>query len=556
MLVGIDLGTTNSLISVWEDGKPKLIPNAQGTFLTPSVISLDASGNIVVGKPRSNNLFLANFKRYMGTNKVLHLGTHSFRPEELSALVLQSLIRDAETYLKSKVTEAVITVPAYFNDTQRKATRMAGQLAGLKVERLLNEPTAAALAYGLHNRDGESKFLIFDLGGGTFDVSIVELFSGVIEVRSSAGDNRLGGEDFTDALEDYLRYEMLKRHQIDCNAFDAIKRVNMRQEAQKVLHQLSGKDEVLFQFEGKEILVTVAKFNELVIPLIERIKIPLEKALRDARILPDQLDLVILVGGATRMPLIASEVAKMFGKFPQMVLHPDEAVGLGAAVQAALKEQHRDLDDVVITDVCPYSLGTDVRAYKNRHGAGTKFYPIIERNTTIPASRVERLVTTQDFQTQVLIPVYQGESYNVDENVKIGELSIALPRARAGEEPFEVRFTYDINGLLEVEVTVVSTGIKKTALFSNQNHELSENEIKACLEKLQSLKVHPRDQIENRQVLAELENLYSFFKGEEREEIDDQISRFLSILESQDQELIAEERQQAVEFIESFQRLF
>jgi molecular chaperone HscC len=556
MIVGIDLGTTNSLIAVWEEGKPKLIPNSQGTFLTPSIISLDSSGNIIVGKPTSNNPFLANFKRYMGTNKVLHLGPHSFRPEELSALVLQSLIRDAETYLKTKITEAVITVPAYFNDTQRKATRMAGQLAGLKVERLLNEPTAAALAYGLHNRDGESKFLIFDLGGGTFDVSIVELFSGVIEVRSSAGDNRLGGEDFTDALEQYLVHEMMKRHQIDYNGFDESQRTRMRQETQKVLHLLSGKDEVLFQFDGTEILVTVAKFNELVAPLMERIKIPLEKALRDARILPDQLDLVILVGGATRMPVIASEVAKMFGKFPQMVLHPDEAVGLGAAVQAALKEQHRDLADVVITDVCPYSLGTDVRAYKNRHGSGTKFYPIIERNTTIPASRVERLVTTNDYQTQVLIPVYQGESYNVDENVKIGELSIALPRAKAGEEPFEVRFTYDINGLLEVEVTVVSTGIKKTALFSNQNHELSENEIKACLEKLQSLKVHPRDRIENRQVLAELENLYSFFKGEEREEIDEQISLFLSILETQDQEQIAEERLLALEFIETFQRLF
>ena len=200
MIVGIDLGTTNSLIAAWVDGAPQLIPNAQGTYLTPSLISMDSSGNITVGKPpveqldAHNQLSLANFKRYMGTGKMLHLGTHSFRPEELSALVLKSLIRDAETYLNTKITEAVITVPAYFNDAQRKATRLAGELAGLKVERLLNEPTAAALAYGLHNREAESKFLIFDLGGGTFDVSIVELFSGVIEVRSSAGDNRLGGE--------------------------------------------------------------------------------------------------------------------------------------------------------------------------------------------------------------------------------------------------------------------------------------------------------------------------------------------------------------------------
>lgn len=555
MIVGIDLGTTNSLIAVWEGGKPKLIPNAQGTFLTPSIVSLDLSGNIVVGKQQAVP-FLANFKRYMGTNKVLHLGPHNFRPEELSALVLQSLIRDAESYLKTKVTEAVITVPAYFNDTQRKATRLAGELAGLKVERLVNEPTAAALAYGLHNRDKESKFLIFDLGGGTFDVSIVELFSGVIEVRSSAGDNRLGGEDFTDALEEYLKYELLKGHQIDYNGFDSDQRILMRREVQKVLHQLSGKDEVPFQFEGTQILVTGSKFNELSAPLLERIKIPLEKALRDARIQPDELDLVILVGGATRMPLIGREVAKMFGKFPQMVLHPDEAVALGAAVQAALKEQHQDLADVVITDVCPYSLGTDVQAYKNRHGTGVKFYPIIERNTTIPASRVERLVTTRDNQTQVLIPIYQGESYNIDENVKIGELTIPLPRAPAGAEPFEVRFTYDINGLLEVEVTVVSTGAKKTALFSNQNQKLTEKEIQASLEKLKSLKIHPRDQIENRQVIAELENLFSFFKGEEREEIDERITQFLSILETQDHEQIAKERQEAIEFVQSFQRLF
>jgi molecular chaperone HscC len=218
--------------------------------------------------------------------------------------------------------------------------------------------------------------------------------------------------------------------------------------------------------------------------------------------------------------------------------------------------QHQDLADMVITDVCPYSLGTDVQAYKNRHSTGTKFYPIIERNTTIPVSRVERLVGTKDYQTEVLIPVYQGESYNVDENVKIGELSISIPRAKAGEEPFEVRFTYDINGLLEVEVTVVSTGVKKTALFSNQKHELTDSEIMQSLEKLQSLKVHPRDRSENRQIVAELENLYSFFRGEERDEIDDQISHFLSLLEMQDLEAIARERERAREFIEAFTRLF
>lgn len=555
MIVGIDLGTTNSLIGVWKEGGPQLIPNAHGKYLTPSVVSLDVSGNIVVGKPVGDALFLANFKRYMGTNKVLYLGAHSFRPEELSALILKSLIQDAEAFLNTKITEAIITVPAYFNDRQRKATRMAGELAGLKVERLLNEPTAAALAYGLHNREAESKFLIFDLGGGTFDVSIVELFSGVIEVRSSAGDNRLGGEDFTDTLEEYLKYELLKRYQIDYSTFDPQEKGRMRQEAQLLLHQLSSKDTANFKLGEAEITVTVAQFNELVIPLIERIKIPLEKALRDARIMPEQLDLVILVGGATRMPLISREVAKMFGKFPQLVLHPDEAVGLGAAVQAALKERHEDVSDVVITDVCPYSLGTDVRAYKHRNSTGVKFYPIIERNTTIPTSRVERLYTSEDNQTSVNIPVFQGESYNVEENVKIGELSISLPRAPAGEEPFDVRFTYDINGLLEVEVTVVKSGKKTTATFNNQNHQLTDKEIKASLEKLKSLKVHPRQQLENRMLMAELENLYSFFKGDEREEISDVIAKFCFILDSQDPEQIGEAREDVTHFISTYRTL-
>ena len=370
MIVGIDLGTTNSLIAIWEANRPKLIPNAQGKFLTPSIVSLDSAGNIVVGKPAIEQLrriisFLLpvlsatweQIKRFVWASIV-------FRPEELSALVLKSLIRDAESYLNIKITEAVITVPAYFNDTQRKATRLAGELAGLKVERLLNEPTAAALAYGLHNKETETKFLIFDLGGGTFDVSVVELFSGVIEVRSSAGDNRLGGEDFTDALETYIKLELSNRYQINTAALDVDVQTRWRHQIQMVVHQLSDKEEAYFRvfYNDKpiEIRVTCTQFNELVKPLIERIKIPLEKALRDAHIRPDELDLVILVGGATRMEIIRTEVTKMFGKFPQSILHPDEAVALGAAIQAALKERHQDLNDVVITDVCPYSLGTDV----------------------------------------------------------------------------------------------------------------------------------------------------------------------------------------------------
>lgn len=552
MIVGIDLGTTNSLIAVWEGDGPKLIPNAQGKFLTPSVVSLDATGNVVVGKPAIDQPAIASFKRYMGTNKVFRLGTHEFRPEELSSLVLKSLIRDAETYLKTKITEAVITVPAYFNDTQRKATRLAGELAGLKVERLLNEPTAAALAYGLQNREAESKFLIFDLGGGTFDVSVVELFSGVIEVSSSAGDNRLGGDDFADALEVYIKAELARRYQIDAMQF------RWRHEIQQMVHQLSDREVAYFE-QGKpmEIEVTRSHFNKLVQPLIERVKIPLEKALRDARLVPDQLDLVILVGGATRMPVIGGEVAKMFGKFPHSILHPDEAVALGAAVQAALKQRHQDLKDVVITDVCPYSLGTNVlRSGSLERQASNRFFPIIERNTTIPTSRVERLYTSHDNQTKCNIRVYQGESYNLDENIKIGELFITLPPRPEGEESFDVRFTYDINGLLEVEVIVISTGKKTKLTIDNQNHQLTQAEIAASLEKLKHLKIHPSDQLENRMVLNELENLFSLFKGEEREEITYAIGEFQDALHTQDPNLIEEARQEALDFIANYKSLF
>ena len=552
MIVGIDLGTTNSLIAVWEGDGPKLIPNAQGKFLTPSVVSLDPMGNIVVGKPTMEQPSIAAFKRYMGTNKVFRLGEHEFRPEELSSLVLKSLIRDAETYLNTKITEAVITVPAYFNDTQRKATRLAGELAGLKVERLLNEPTAAALAYGLQNRDAESKFLIFDLGGGTFDVSVVELFSGVIEVSSSAGDNRLGGEDFTDALENYIKGELARRYQIDTP------QSQWRHEIQRMVHQLSDKEEAYFQ-QGTpmEIAVSRGQFNKLAEPLIQRVKIPLEKALRDARLVPDQLDLVILVGGATRMPMIGGEVAKMFGKFPHSILHPDEAVALGAAVQAALKERHQDLKDVVITDVCPYSLGIDVlRKVSLESQARTRFFPIIERNTTIPTSRVERLCTSHDDQTTCRISVYQGESFNVADNIKIGEFCITMPPGPAGEELFDLRFTYDINGLLEVEVIVISTGKKTSLTIDNQNHQLTEEEIALSLEKLKHLKMHPRDQLENRRILAELENLFTFLKGEEREVVTDAIDQFLIALNTQDSARIGEAREEALHFVASYKSLF
>ncbi len=564
MIVGIDLGTTNSLVAIWEENGAKLIPNAQGTYLTPSVVSLDSAGNVVVGKSAVDQLdahqqlSLASFKRYMGTNKILKLGNHSFRPEELSALIIKNLIRDAETYLNTKVTEAIVTVPAYFNDVQRKATRLAGHLAGIKVERLLNEPTAAAIAYGLQNLESETKFLIFDLGGGTFDVSIVELFSGIIEVRSSAGDNRLGGDDFVDKLEEFIQKELFKQFQIDYSQLNAETQTRWRHQIQLLLHTLSDKSSAVFRMTHNEkpieMTVTREQFNHCVQPLMERIRTPLEKALHDARILPHQLDSVILVGGATRMPLIGLEVAKLFGKFPFSNVQPDTVVALGAAAQAAMKQRHQDLKDVVITDVCPFTLGTDVLDQQSPDGI--RFFPIIERNSTIPTSRVERLVTTADYQKQMFVGIYQGESYRVNENVKIGEVVISVPAALAGEEAIDVRYTYDINGLLEVDVTSVSTGQQKKLLIDNHSHQLSESEILSSLEKLRHLKIHPRDQIENRQPIVELERLFEFVNGETREEVARVIQKFNKTLDTQDLPLIEEAREDVTEFVSSFKSPF
>jgi molecular chaperone HscC len=552
------------LIAVFENKGPKLIPNSQGNFLTPSVISLDSKGNVVVGKPvidqldEHQQISLASFKRYMGTNKTLHLGRHVFRPEELSALILKSLIRDAEIYLRAKVTEAIITVPAYFNDVQRKATRLAGELAGLKVERLLNEPTAAAIAYGLHNRNSETKFLIFDLGGGTFDVSIVELFSGVIEVHSSAGDNYLGGDDFTDLLEEYIQQEISKKFQIHCHELNVETKARWRHHVQMLLHELSKKNEAKFSVTHNgqliEMTVTSQHFKQCVHPLMERIRNPLERALQDARILPHQLDAIILVGGETRMPVVREEVIKLFGKFPLFDLHPDEAIALGAAVQAAMKQKHQDLRDIVITDVCPFTLGTDI--LEDKKSAQTRFFPIIERNSIIPISRVERFYTSFDYQTTIEIGIYQGESYRIEENVNIGKVSVRVPSKPEGEEAVDVRYTYDVNGLLEVDVMVASTGTQKKLLINNQSHHLTEDQIAASLEKLKHLKIHPREQTKNRQLMAELEQLYQLLKGDRRQIVGDKIRSFNKQLDRQDSDEIAIEQESVAEFIASFKSTF
>jgi len=547
MIVGIDLGTTNSLIAVWQDGAARLIPNSLGEYLTPSCVSLDEDGTILVGRAARERLqthpdrSVAAFKRHMGSDRVTRLGRRSFRPEELSALILRALKEDAEAALGVPVTEAVITVPAYFSDAQRKATRAAGQLAGLKVERLLNEPTAAALAYGMHLRDSESRFLVFDLGGGTFDVSVLDLFENVMEVRASAGDNQLGGEDVVAILvERFLREAAVPER---CRA-DAgfMQRLAAQAELSKRALSEAPSATMRVQDGAAEYSMTLdeAALESWCAPLLARLRDPVERALRDARLSIAELDSIVLAGGATRMPVVRRMVTRMFGRFPACEINPDEVVALGAAVQAGLKSRDAALDEVVMTDVAPYSLGLEVaRRFESGAVSSGHYDPVIERNTVVPVSRVKRYWPMGDGQRRLELVVYQGEARLVKDNVKLGELRIDLEPGSIAENAVDVRFTYDANGLLQVEATLERSGETRALVIEGNPGLLSEAEIAARFAALAELKIHPRDRIENRTLLARGERLYQQLRGDVRDFLGQQVMRFEQVLESQDVRVIA-----------------
>ena len=562
VIVGIDLGTTHSLAAVFRNGVPELVPNALGEYLTPSAVGLADDGTWLVGAPARERLSthpgqtVAAFKRYMGTSRKLKVGPAEYRPEELSALVLKSLKADVEALLGHAVEEAVVTVPAYFNDTQRRATRAAGELAGFRVERLLNEPTAAALAYGLHQKGTESQFLVFDLGGGTFDVSILELFSGVMEVRATAGNNALGGEDFTRALAQAFLASAPAR---DAKLTDqGIVGAMVHAEAERVKKALSLQPETVFRVvaDGREITwpVSASEFEAAVQPLIEPLRAPVEKALRDARLRSGELSEIVLVGGATRMPVVRQTVTRLFGRFPNHSIHPDHAIALGAAVQAGLKSRDAALEDTVMTDVCPYTLGTETSETINRatnsfrHGL---FLPIIERNTVIPASRTKMVYPLHETQTVVSIEAYQGESRLVADNVFLGKFDIGLPKT--GDRGVEIRFTYDVNGLLEVEATVKSTHEKKAIVIHQGEGALSAAEQNLALARLSTLKISPREDAPNATLLARLERLYASRLAEERQWVGLQARAFDDALETQEPRTIAHARDEIGKRLDAFE---
>lgn len=561
MIIGIDLGTTNSAAAVWRDGEAVLIPNRLGQVLTPSAVSVDEDGSILVGmaarerQPSHPRRTATAFKRYMGTNRQAHLADRHFSAEELSALVLRSLKEDAERFLGEEVREAVITVPAYFNDKQRKATRRAGELAGLKIDRLINEPTAAALAYGIHNLADESQFLVFDLGGGTFDVSVLEIFEGVIEVRASTGDNRLGGEDFNDVLVNMMR-ERFKKFGAWARQDDALYQ-KIRAHAERTRRELSSAPEatlkVAWKGEAFEMQVTAEAFEAACAPLLSRLREPVLRSLRDSGLRPETLSEIILIGGATRMPIVRRAVARMFGRFPNASINPDEAVALGAAVQAGLKARDAALKEVVLTDVCPFSLGVETaRKLPNGGIEEGVFVPVIERNTTVPASRSKIFSTMHDGQQLVNVRIYQGEARQVGDNVKIGEVMVPVPRGPAGQI-VECRFSYDINGLLEVDLHVPGLNECRQLVIADPDVEQDPGELARRREALAGLKVHPREVEANRVALARGERCWEDALGEERDQVDWLITEFKAALETQDPRIVEHARERFMEALDQLE---
>ncbi|AQX53693.1 molecular chaperone DnaK [Priestia flexa] len=479
-IIGIDLGTTNSCVAVLEGGEPKVIPNPEGNRTTPSVVAFKNGerqvGEVAKRQAITNPNTIISIKRHMGTDHKVEAEGKEYTPQEMSAIILQHLKGYAEEYLGEPVTKAVITVPAYFNDAERQATKDAGKIAGLEVERIINEPTAAALAYGLEKTDEDQTVLVYDLGGGTFDVSILELGDGVFEVRSTAGDNRLGGDDFDQVIIDYLVAEFKKENGIDL-AKDKMALQRLKDAAEKAKKDLSGvtSTQVSLPFitAGEagplhlEVTLSRAKFEELSADLVERTMAPVRQALQDAGLSASELDKVILVGGSTRIPAVQEAIKKETGKEPHKGVNPDEVVALGAAIQGGVLTG--DVKDVVLLDVTPLSLGIETM--------GGVFTKLIERNTTIPTSKSQVFSTAADNQTAVDIHVLQGERPMSADNKTLGRFQLTdIPPAPRGVPQIEVSFDIDKNGIVNVRAKDLGTN-KEQAITIKSSTGLSDDEI-------------------------------------------------------------------------------
>ncbi len=569
VVVGIDLGTTYSLVSVMEQGHSRVLANALGEVLTPSAVSVDNDGNVLVGAPararattHPNETALA-FKRDMGTDRAYALGPRTFSPQELSALVLRELKRDAEHALGHEIEEAVITVPAYFGEAQRQATRDAGAIAGLRVERIINEPTAAALAYGLHARDREVRCVVLDLGGGTFDVTMLEIIEGVIEIQSSSGDARLGGEDFVDSLTALIVQRARERDHIDL-AKTSIALARVRDACEQAKRRLTDASETRVVAPGLtvgeiaydlDIALSRDEAEETWLPLMERMRAPITRALRDANVSVDKIDEVLLVGGATRMPCVSRLAAQIFGRLPLRTLPADEAIALGAAVQAALKSQDEAVSDMIVTDVAPFTMGVGSAAIIGGHVMEGIYDPILERGTVIPASRSKSFTTLADNQRKIVLKIYQGEHAEVKNNTKLGEYTIDnLPPKPAGHVNINVRFTYDLNGLLEVETTLVGTDRRQILVIEKTPGRMDKADIDKAREAMKTIKFHPREALPNVTALNRADALYMELSGNARQMLGMALTEFRAALETEETPLIDGARLQLVQLTASLKR--
>lgn len=554
MYFGIDLGTTNSLISVFENGRARLIGAEAPLF--PSVVSM-MNGALVVGPVAKERLVahsedtIASFKRAMGSGKLFRLGQQSFTAQDLSALVLRALRDRAREELQTEVRDVVISVPAYFNQIQRNAVREAALAADLNPIRLVNEPTAAALAYGVQDIDQEGHILVFDLGGGTFDVSIIEVFERVIEVKASSGDAFLGGEDFTEALVRHFT----KTHGLD--PFYPEEKASLWSAAEALKHQLSQAHEARCSYHWRkgslELSITRDRFAEVAAPLVQRLRLPVERALYDARLEREDINRVVLVGGATRMPLVRALVARLLGQLPESGIDPDLVVALGAATQAALIARDAAFDDVVMTDVSAFSLGFEVARRSGKHQIDGFFEPVIERNTVIPVSREGVFSALEPGQAQLVLALFQGESPMVKDNIALGKLVLDLPRSRNGVESVAVRLSYDSSGLIEVDTRILSTGATRSMVITTLAGGLSEAQIAERRKALAALKVHPRDEEANTALIARLERWYAMARGADREMLQDMLDAFLTRLDAQNLSDIEALRVQIAAALDAFE---
>lgn len=546
-LIGIDLGTTTSLCCVYRNNRVELIPNALGTFVTPSVVCV-MEDEILVGESAKQALIthpentVRSFKKDMGTKKRYFLNRQWFTPEECSSFIIKSLVEDAKRYLNEEIEEVIISVPAYFHDEQRVATKKAAQLAGVKVSRLINEPSAAALA-SYFDTNREQLFCVFDFGGGTLDISLVDCFENVVEIQSVAGDNHLGGDNF----HDIMVKSFLKEHNLQVN--DKQKAI-LYKEAENCKIQLSNQQEAKMKLyidqERYESVYTNQRLLKESGTIFGRIKEVLSNCLVGGKVNASQIDQVILAGGSSKMPIVSRFIQHLFHQEPYTVKHCERLIVEGLGYVCGVKMREKEIKDYVLSDICPFSLGIAIINHTDIDNS--YFSPIIHRNTVLPCSRVHRFCTVRDQQEVIKIECYQGESLYVKDNLKLADIDVKVPSNEKGKETIDVRFTYDINGILEVDIEVNSTGEHSTKIVSQT---MSEEELKKRLDELEKLKIHPKEDEQNQIVLRQLMSLYEQTGKEEKERIKEAIEYFEYVLNEQDPKRIINVRNQMIALIQS-----